>query len=133
MLLEDYGLIGDQQAAALVGRNGSVDWLCLPRFDSASCFSALLGDDRHGRWLVAPADQVRAIRGATGPERCCLFERLVGLANDLGLLAEEYDVARRRQVGNFPQAFSHLTLIVAARAIAAAEANTESAPAEQAD
>jgi len=53
-------LIGDLQAAALVGRNGAIDWLCLPRFDSASCFSALLGDDRHGRWLVAPADQVRA-------------------------------------------------------------------------
>jgi GH15 family glucan-1,4-alpha-glucosidase len=51
MLLEDYGLIGDMQAAALVGRGGSVDWLCLPRFDSASCFSALLGDERHGRWL----------------------------------------------------------------------------------
>ena len=61
MLLEDYGLIGDMQAAALVGRTGAVDWLCLPRFDSASCFSALLGDDRHGRWLVAPAGQVRAI------------------------------------------------------------------------
>ena len=52
-----------------------------------------------------------------------LFERLVGLANDLGLLAEEYDVARRRQVGNFPQAFSHLTLILAARSISAAEAD----------
>jgi GH15 family glucan-1,4-alpha-glucosidase len=60
MLLEDYGLIGDMQAAALVGRNGSVDWLCLPRFDSASCFSALLGDERHGRWLLAPAGEVRA-------------------------------------------------------------------------
>src|SRR5215208_5263435 len=60
MLLEDYGLIGDLQAAALVGRNGAIDWLCLPRFDSASCFSALLGDDRHGRWLVAPGGQVRA-------------------------------------------------------------------------
>src|SRR5918994_2142728 len=60
MLLEDYGLIGDQQAAALVGRTGAVDWLCLPRFDSASCFSALLGDERHGRWLVAPAGEVRA-------------------------------------------------------------------------
>jgi GH15 family glucan-1,4-alpha-glucosidase len=60
MLLEDYGLIGDQQSAALVGRTGAVDWLCLPRFDSASCFSALLGDDRHGRWLVAPAGQVQA-------------------------------------------------------------------------
>jgi GH15 family glucan-1,4-alpha-glucosidase len=57
MLLEDYGLIGDMQAAALVGRDGSVDWLCLPRFDSASCFSAVLGDERHGRWLLAPAGE----------------------------------------------------------------------------
>jgi GH15 family glucan-1,4-alpha-glucosidase len=61
MLLEDYGLIGDMESAALVGRTGAVDWLCLPRFDSASCFSALVGDDRHGRWLVAPAGEVRAI------------------------------------------------------------------------
>jgi GH15 family glucan-1,4-alpha-glucosidase len=60
MLLEDYGFIGDTQAAALIGRDGAIDWLCLPRFDSASCFSALLGDERHGRWLVAPAGEVRA-------------------------------------------------------------------------
>jgi GH15 family glucan-1,4-alpha-glucosidase len=60
MLIEDYGLIGDMRAAALVGRNGAVEWLCLPRFDSASCFSALLGDERHGRWLLAPAGEVRA-------------------------------------------------------------------------
>jgi GH15 family glucan-1,4-alpha-glucosidase len=60
VLLEDYGLIGDLQAAALVGRNGAIDWLCLPRFDSASCFSALLGEERHGRWLLAPAGGVRA-------------------------------------------------------------------------
>jgi GH15 family glucan-1,4-alpha-glucosidase len=60
MQLEDYGLIGDLQAAALVGRNGALDWLCLPRFDSASCCSALLGDERHGRWLLAPAGQGRA-------------------------------------------------------------------------
>ena len=59
MLLEDYGLIGDLQSAALVGRNGSVDWLCLPRFDSASVFAALLGDERHGRWLLAPASEIR--------------------------------------------------------------------------
>jgi GH15 family glucan-1,4-alpha-glucosidase len=51
-----------------------------------------------------------------------LFDRLLGLTNDLGLLAEEYDVKRQRQVGNFPQAFSHLTLIGAARAISTAEA-----------
>jgi GH15 family glucan-1,4-alpha-glucosidase len=61
MLLEDYGMIGDLQTAALVGRNGSIDWLCLPQFDSASCFSALLGDERHGRWLLAPAGEARAI------------------------------------------------------------------------
>src|SRR5690242_19605303 len=60
MLLEDYALIGDMHSAALVARNGSIDWLCLPRFDSASCFSALLGDARHGRWLVAPAGEVRS-------------------------------------------------------------------------
>jgi GH15 family glucan-1,4-alpha-glucosidase len=58
--IEEYGLIGDLQTAALVGRNGSVDWLCLPRFDSPSCFSALLGDESHGRWLVAPSGDVRS-------------------------------------------------------------------------
>jgi GH15 family glucan-1,4-alpha-glucosidase len=62
MLLEDYGLIGDMQSAALVGRDGAIDWLCLPRFDSASCFTALLGDERHGRWLLTPAGEVRASR-----------------------------------------------------------------------
>ncbi len=60
MRIEDYGLIGDMQTAALVGRDGAVDWLCLPRFDSASCFSALVGDERHGRWLLAPAGEVQA-------------------------------------------------------------------------
>jgi GH15 family glucan-1,4-alpha-glucosidase len=58
--IEDYALIGDLQTAALVGRDGAVDWLCLPRFDSASCFAALLGDERHGRWRVAPKTEVRA-------------------------------------------------------------------------
>ncbi|MBB4662815.1 glycoside hydrolase family 15 protein [Conexibacter arvalis] len=60
MLLEDYGLIGDMQSAALVGRDGSVDWLCLPRFDAPSCFTALLGEARNGRWLLAPAGGGRA-------------------------------------------------------------------------
>jgi GH15 family glucan-1,4-alpha-glucosidase len=44
-----------------VGRNGSVDWLCLPRFDSASCFTALLGEEKHGRWLISPAGEVRIV------------------------------------------------------------------------
>jgi GH15 family glucan-1,4-alpha-glucosidase len=55
--IEDYALIGDCTTAALVGRDGSVDWLCWPRFDSDACFAALLGDAEHGRWRIAPRDQ----------------------------------------------------------------------------
>ena len=54
-LIEDYAVIGDLQTAALVGKNGSIDWLCLPRFDSGACFAALLGDDENGQWRIAPA------------------------------------------------------------------------------
>lgn len=57
--LEDYALLGDTHTAALVGRDGSVDWLCLPRFDSDACFAALLGGPEHGRWLLAPAGEHR--------------------------------------------------------------------------
>jgi GH15 family glucan-1,4-alpha-glucosidase len=57
--IEDYALIGDCQTAALVGIDGSIDWLCFPRFDSGACFAALLGTPEHGRWLVAPAGPVR--------------------------------------------------------------------------
>jgi len=54
--IEDYAMLGNCRSAALVARNGSIDWACLPRFDSASCFSALIGDDANGRWRIAPAD-----------------------------------------------------------------------------
>jgi len=65
--IEDYGLIGDCLSAALVGRNGAIDWLCWPRFDSNACFSALLGDENHGRWLITAADEdVKITRGYRG-------------------------------------------------------------------
>ena len=60
--IEDYALIGDCQTAALVGRDGSVDWLCFPRFDSGACFAALLGTPEHGRWQIAPLAPVREAR-----------------------------------------------------------------------
>ncbi|MGK5627428.1 glycoside hydrolase family 15 protein [Streptomyces sp. URMC 123] len=68
-LIEDYAIIGDLQTAALVGRDGSIDWLCLPRFDSAACFAALLGDEENGHWRIAPRGgdvcTRRAYRGDT--------------------------------------------------------------------
>ena len=62
MRIEDYAIVGDTQTMALVGCSGSVDWLCFPRFDSGACFSALLGGPEHGRWLLAPRGEIRAVR-----------------------------------------------------------------------
>jgi GH15 family glucan-1,4-alpha-glucosidase len=64
--IERYALIGDRHTAALVGDDGSIDWLCLPRFDSPACFAALLGDEDHGRWLISPVDGARVSRRYVG-------------------------------------------------------------------
>ena len=60
--IEQYALIGNTRTAAMVGSDGSIDWMCAPRFDSPAFFAALLGDRSHGRWSLAPADAVRAVR-----------------------------------------------------------------------
>ncbi|MEU8232568.1 glycoside hydrolase family 15 protein [Actinoplanes sp. NPDC048967] len=60
--IEDYAIIADTQTAALVGRNGSIDWLCVPRFDSGAIFAALLGNDENGHWTIAPAGEIRSVR-----------------------------------------------------------------------
>ena len=65
-LIEDYALIGDMQSAALISRHGSLDWLCLPRFDSPACFASLLGSESHGLWRIAPAGQAEVSRGYQG-------------------------------------------------------------------
>jgi GH15 family glucan-1,4-alpha-glucosidase len=99
-----------------LGRDGFVS-----RYSTAETDDGLPGDEGQflacSFWLAGAL----ALNGRVAEART-LFERLTGLANDLGLLSEEYDVGRGRQVGNFPQAFSHLTLIIAARAISTADA-----------
>src|ERR1700748_3087011 len=64
--IEDYAMVGDLSSAALVSRDGSVDWLCWPRFDADACFAALLGTPEHGRWLIAPTGPARTSRRYRG-------------------------------------------------------------------
>jgi GH15 family glucan-1,4-alpha-glucosidase len=73
--IEDYALLSDTESAALVGRDGSVDWLTFPRFDSAACFAALLGTPDHGRWLLAPAGEVRSVERRYRPGTLVLETR----------------------------------------------------------
>ena len=70
--LESYGLIGDCQTAALVGLDGSVDWLCWPRFDSDACFAALLGDASNGRWRIAPSAETTKVSRRYRPDTLIL-------------------------------------------------------------
>src|ERR1044072_3028466 len=73
--IEDYALMGDCQSAALVARDGSIDWLCWPRFDSDACFAALLGDPKHGRFRIAPKDEPARITRRYRPDTLILETR----------------------------------------------------------
>src|SRR5258708_33390014 len=70
--IESYGLIGDCKAAALVGRDGSIDWLCWPRFDSDACFARLLGGQSNGFWLITPSDTPRSTSRRYRPDTLIL-------------------------------------------------------------
>jgi GH15 family glucan-1,4-alpha-glucosidase len=73
--IEDYALIGDTHTAALVGKNGSIDWLCWPRFDSDACFAALLGDESHGHWQIAPINVEAKVTRRYRPDTLILETR----------------------------------------------------------
>jgi len=90
--IEDYALIGDCKSAALVGRDGSIDWLCWPRFDSPACFAALLGTPENGRWLIAPKEEPRAVRRRYRPGTLVLeteFENATGRAVVIDFMSPE--------------------------------------------
>src|ERR1700736_5187924 len=81
--IEDYALIGDSETAALVGRDGSIDWLCWPRFDADACFAALLGTPENGRWIIAPRDPTTRVTRRYRPNTLILetrFETASGAA-----------------------------------------------------
>jgi GH15 family glucan-1,4-alpha-glucosidase len=99
--IEDYALIGDCETAALVGRDGSLDWLCWPRFDSPACFAALLGGPEHGRWLIAPSSDVVETSRGYRPDTLILETRFVTaegivlLTDFMPLRGTNSDVIRR--------------------------------------
>src|SRR3979490_18797 len=100
MRIEDYALIGDCHSAALVGRDGSIDWLCWPRFDSPACFAALLGEPRHGRWKIGPKGKVGSSSRGYGPDtlvletECETAEGAVTVVDFMPIRTAQCDLAR---------------------------------------
>jgi GH15 family glucan-1,4-alpha-glucosidase len=94
--IEDYAVIGNCETMALVGRDGSIDWLCLPRFDSAACFAALLGDNDNGRWLIAPAAGGAATRRRYAENSLVCettFETETGTVQVVDVLARRHEIS----------------------------------------
>ena len=97
--IEDYALLGDGRSAALVDRHGSIDWLCWPSFDSDTCFAALLGDARNGRWRIAPREAVLSAKRCYRGQGLILETTLVagsGIGHTDGLDGLGRDAARAR-------------------------------------
>jgi GH15 family glucan-1,4-alpha-glucosidase len=95
-LIEDYAVIGNCETMALVARDGSIDWLCAPRFDSAACFAALLGDPSHGRWLIAPRDEVTLVTRQYRGDTLILetvFETAAGAVSIIDFMARRVGVS----------------------------------------
>jgi len=117
LVIENYALIGDCQTAALVGRDGSIDWLCLPRFDSPACFAALLGTPDHGRWLLCPAGEVRRVTRRYREGTLILetdFETDQGIATLIDCMrprSREPDLVRM-VVGRRGQVAMHMHLVI---------------------
>jgi GH15 family glucan-1,4-alpha-glucosidase len=114
--IEDYALIGDCRSAALVSREGSIDWLCWPRFDSEACFAALLGTSEHGRWLIAPREKAQITRRYR-PDTLVLethFETADGAATLLDFMPRNCDHSTivRFVVGKRGQLAMHTELIL---------------------
>jgi GH15 family glucan-1,4-alpha-glucosidase len=114
--IEDYALIGDCRSAALVGRDGSIDWLCWPRFDSEACFAALLGSPEHGRWLMAPREQAEVTRryrpGTLILETCFESQDGAAMVVDFMPFRGEYSEIVRLVIGTRGQMAMHTELIL---------------------
>ena len=93
--IEDYGLIGDCETAALVGRDGSIDWLCWPAFDSDACFAALLGTNKNGRWLIAPAGARPGARRAAIADNTLILQTRFETADGIVELDRFHAAARQ--------------------------------------
>lgn len=101
--IEDYALIGDGRTAALVSRTGSIDWLCLPRFDSDACCAALLGNPEHGHWQIRPVQQGRVERHYDGDTMVLRTHHAIGpdeaRVTDCMVIGSEQPVLVRRVEG----------------------------------
>jgi GH15 family glucan-1,4-alpha-glucosidase len=115
--IEDYALIGDGETATLVSRAGSMDWLCMPRFDSPACFAALLGAREHGRWLLAPRDGVRGVARRYRDDTLVLettFETDTGTVTVVDAMPprDGPPVVVRQVVGRRGEVAMHLDLVI---------------------